>query len=388
MTVKLSQTTSFLGTMCAATALLALAACQQGSDQRSAGVAASSTPTTGAAASADAAAAASATLARADADMRTVLESLQGLGAKPIATLSVEEARQQPTVADAVMAVLEEQGRSTAPEPMASVQDITITTDGEGGAAAAIPARVYVPAGPTPMPVIVYYHGGGWVIADLDTYDASARALAKEANAIVVSSHYRQAPENKFPAAYNDAFAAYAWTLENARQFGGDPSRVAVAGESAGGNMAAGVSMLARQHGIQAPVHQVLIYPVAGTDMTTPSYQENADAIPLNKPAMEWFFDKYLRGPADVQEPLLDLVDAPNLGGMPPTTVITAEIDPLRSEGQMLADRLRQAGVPVEAMNYEGVTHEFFGTGAVVADARAAQQLAGQRLREAFAPGS
>jgi acetyl esterase len=131
-----------------------------------------------------------------------------------------------------------------------------------------------------------------------------------------------------------------------------------------------------------------MIYPVAGTDTTTPSYQENADAIPLNKPMMAWFFDKYLRGPADMQEPLINLVGAPDLGGMPPTTVITAEIDPLRSEGQMLADRLRQAGVPVEAVNYEGVTHEFFGTGAVVADARAAQQLAGQRLREAFAPGS
>ncbi|HEX6012720.1 MAG TPA: alpha/beta hydrolase, partial [Geminicoccaceae bacterium] len=183
-------------------------------------------------------------------------------------------------------------------------------------------------------------------------------------------------------------FAAYRWTLENARSLGADPSRVAVAGESAGGNMAAGVSMLARQHGLQAPVHQVLIYPVAGTDMTTPSYQENADAVPLNKPMIEWFFDKYLRGPADMQEPLIDLVDAPDLGGMPSTTLITAEIDLLRSEGQALADRLRQAGVPVEAMNYDGVTHEFFGTGAVVADARAAQQFAGQRLREAFAPGS
>jgi acetyl esterase len=161
-----------------------------------------------------------------------------------------------------------------------------------------------------------------------------------------------------------------------------------VAGESAGGNMAAGVSMLARQHGLQAPVHQVLIYPVAGTDTTTPSYQENADAVPLSKPAMEWFFDKYLRGPEDMQEPLLNLVDAPDLDGMPPTTIVTAEIDPLRSEGQALADRLRQVGIPVEAMNHEGVTHEFFGTGAVVADARAAQQLAGQRLREAFAQGS
>ncbi|HEX6012296.1 MAG TPA: alpha/beta hydrolase fold domain-containing protein, partial [Geminicoccaceae bacterium] len=238
MTVKLSNAAILLRTTCAA-ALLALAACQQGSDQRSDGIAASSTPTTAAATSADQAAAASATLAHADADMRTVLEALQELGPEPIATLSAEEARQQPTVTDAVIAVLEEQGQSTAPEPMASVQDITISTTVEGDTAAAIPARVYVPTGgSTPMPVIVYYHGGGWVIADLDTYDASARALAKEAGAIVVSSHYRQAPENKFPAAHNDAFAAYAWTPENVRRFGGDPSRVAVAGESAGGNMA------------------------------------------------------------------------------------------------------------------------------------------------------
>ena len=160
-----------------------------------------------------------------------------------------------------------------------------------------IAVRIYTPKGAGPFPVVVYYHGGGWVIADLDTYDASPRALANLANAVVVSSHYRQGPEHKFPAAHQDAFAAYRWVLANARSLKGDPSKVAVAGESAGGGLAAAVSMMARDSGAQMPVHQLLVYPIAGYDLNTPSYQENADAKPLNKAMMAWFFEKYLRSP-------------------------------------------------------------------------------------------
>ena len=256
-----------------------------------------------------------------DQDMRKVLEQYQALGPKPIATLSAEEARRQPTPADAAKAVMAQEGVKPLP-PLASKRDVTIP-----GPAGPIPARIYVPEGGGPMPVVVYYHVGGWVIADINTYDASAEALARKANAIVVSSHYRQGPEHKFPAAHQDAFTAYQWALQNARSFGGDPRRIAVVGESAGGNLAASVSMMARDRNVQMPVHQVLVYPIAGTDTNTPSYQENANAKPLDKAGMEWFFDKYLRGPQDMQNPMINLVEA-DLRRLPPTTIITAEIDP------------------------------------------------------------
>ncbi|MBC7943818.1 MAG: alpha/beta hydrolase fold domain-containing protein, partial [Burkholderiales bacterium] len=177
-----------------------------------------------------------------DPQMQAVLDQLAALGGKPIETLSAEEARKQPTPADAVKALLQKQGKSTAPMPVAKVQDGEIP-----GPAGPIRARIYTPEGGGPLPVIVYYHGGGWVIANLDTYDASARALANAAKAIVVSSHYRQAPEHKFPAAHEDAFAAYQWVLNNAVAFNGNPNRVSVVGESAGGNLAAAVALMARE---------------------------------------------------------------------------------------------------------------------------------------------
>ena len=313
-----------------------------------------------------------------DQQMQAVLTQLEALHPKPIPQLSAPEARKQPTPADAVKALLEKKGKSTAPEPVGNVTNRTIP-----GAAGPIPIRIYTPRGAGPFPVVVYYHGGGWVIADLDTYDASPRALTNLANAVVVSAHYRQGPEHKFPAAHQDAFAAYRWVLANAKSLNGDPSKVAVVGESAGGNLAAVVSMMARDSGTQMPVHQVLVYPIAGYDVNTPSYQENADAKPLNKPMMQWFFEKYLRTPADGKSPLVDLVHA-DLKELPGTTVITAQIDPLRSEGKELADRLKDAGVEVDYKNYDGAAHEFFGMGAVLDDAKAAQGQAAAGLKKGF----
>jgi acetyl esterase/lipase len=154
-------------------------------------------------------------------------------------------------------------------------------------------------------------------------------------------------------------------------------------GESAGGNLAASVSMMARDSSVPLPAYQVLVYPIAGYDVNTPSYQENADAKPLNKPMMQWFFQQYLRAPADGRTPLIDLVHA-DLAGLPAATVITAQIDPLRSEGNELADRLKDAGVQVDYKNYEGVTHEFFGMGVVVDEAKQAEQQAADGLRKGF----
>ena len=310
--------------------------------------------------------------------MNAVLNQLQAKGGKPIETLSAADARKQPTPSDAVKdLIVKKQGDAKA-EPVAQVEDRQID-----GAAGKIPARIYTPEGKGPMPIVVYYHGGGFVIATNQTYDSTPRALANQAKAIVVSVEYRKGPENKFPAAHDDAFAAYQWVLKNAASFGGDPKRVAVAGESAGGNLALNVAIRARDTQIQLPLHELLVYPVAGTDMQTASYQENANAKPLSKPMMGWFMKNYTRSPQDAQDPRLNLLQA-DLHGLKPATVITAQIDPLRSEGKALADRMKAQGVSVNYKNYDGVTHEFFGMAAVLDQAKDAQKIATSDLKNAF----
>lgn len=316
-----------------------------------------------------------------DSDMRRVIEAYMGLNPQPIHTLTPQEARQQPTPADAVQQILRERHLDEAADLNVLTEEISIP-----GPAGQLQARVYRKQESDKLhPVVVYFHGGGWVIADLDVYDASPRAMSRFGDLIVVSVHYRQAPEHPFPAAHEDAFAAYRWVLENAQSFGGDPQRVAVMGESAGGNLAAGVAMMARDSGAPAPMHMALIYPVAGVDMDTPSYRENAEALPLGKKGMEWFVKHVFANPADLQDPRINLVEA-DLTGLPPATIVCAEIDPLRSEGELLAERLQAAGVDVEQKTYNGVTHEFFGMGLVVKDAGWAEQFVAHRLKRAFDP--
>ena len=285
----------------------------------------------------------------------------------------------QPTPAEAVNALLRKRG--TTPEPLPVGRVVERTIPGPGGD---IPVRIYTPHGEGPFPVIVYTHGGGWVIATNDTYDATARALCDAVGAIVVSVEYRKAPEHRFPAAHQDAFAAYHWVLQNAEELGGDPLRVAVAGESAGGNLAVASAILARDNGIQPPAHVLAVYPVADGHTDSPSYEENADAKPLNRAMMQWFFGHYLRSPADADHPLISLIRA-DLRGLPPTTIITAEIDPLRSDGERLAKALRDAGVKVDYHTYDGVTHEFFGMGTVVKDAAKALAHAAKGLKRGLA---
>ena len=310
-------------------------------------------------------------------EMQVVIEKLMSYNDPALITLSAPEARKQHSPTDAVMDVMKE---NNIPMPPSMVDTMGKELPVSGGN---IHIRIYTPKGDGPFPVIVYYHGGGWVIANLDTYDGSARAMAEQAGAVVVSVDYRQAPEYKFPTAHNDSYAAYWWVLKNAASIKSDSSRVAVVGESAGGNLAASVSMMARDKGAPLPIYQVLVYPIAGYDTTTASYQKNAMAKPLNRPLMGWFFNKYLRTPADGKSPMISLVNA-NLKGMPPTTIITAQYDPLQSEGQMLADKLRAAGVAVNFKNYDGVTHEFFGMATVVPAAKNAQAFAASDLKGAF----
>ncbi|MEA2752094.1 MAG: hypothetical protein QOI41_6237 [Myxococcales bacterium] len=321
-------------------------------------------------------------LAAADSDMKKVLVQLDALGAKPIETLTPEEARKQPSPTDAVKALLTKEGKSTAAMEVGKVEDRKIP-----GAAGPIAVRIVTPKkadATKPLPLVVYFHGGGWVLANNDAYDSSIRGLANKTGAKVVAVEYRLAPEHKFPAAHDDALAAYQWVLKNAASIGGDPKRVAVAGESAGGNLAANVTIAARDKGIQIPMHQLLVYPVSSTSMDTQSYREWARAKPLDKNMMGWFFDKVQRSPADLKDPRLDLVNA-KLVGLPPTTIVLAEIDPLHSEGEMLGKKMKEAGVDVDMKTYDGVTHEFFGMGAVVGDAKDAMDYGGSRLEKALA---
>ncbi|MEJ7827312.1 MAG: alpha/beta hydrolase [Segetibacter sp.] len=310
--------------------------------------------------------------------MAVVIEKLTSFNSPPLVSLSAQEARKQPSPADAAMAIMKEHN---IPMPPGNADTTGKDIPVPGGQ---IHLRIYTPkTGKDSYPVIVYYHGGGWVIADLNTYHASAQGLAEQAEAVVVSVAYRQAPEMKFPSAHNDCYAAYEWTVKNAASIKGDPKRIALVGESAGGNLAASVSMMARDKGMQLPIHEVLVYPIAGYDFNTASYKESDSTKPLNSGLMKWFFQKYLKSPADGKSPMISLVLA-NLKGMPPTTIIAAEYDPLRSEGEMLSDNLKKADVNTTYKQYKGVTHEFFGMAAVVPEAKEAQGLAVDELKKAF----
>jgi acetyl esterase len=311
-------------------------------------------------------------------EMQAVVEKLQSYGDQPIETLGVGRARKNHTATDAVMAVMKDHH---IPVPIFNVDTLGKDIPAAWGN---IHLRIYTPkTGKAKYPVIVYYHGGGFVLASIDVYNTSAEILADKVGAIVISVGYRLAPQYKFPYAHNDAFLAYNWAIKNAASIKGDSTRIAVAGESAGGNLAITTAIKARDKKIQLPTAVLAIYPVAGSDMNTPSYQKNADAIPLNRPMMSWFVKKYLNKPTEAKDPLINLV-ADDLTGLPQTIVITAEIDPLQSEGLRLVDKLKADGVNVTAKNYDGVTHEFFGMGAVVPEAKDAEMFAAAQLKKAF----
>ncbi|TLV03194.1 alpha/beta hydrolase [Dyadobacter luticola] len=312
-------------------------------------------------------------------EMWAVVEKLLSYGDKPIPKSTPQEARMNHTVKDAVNDLI---GEFNVPFQIPMVDTMGVEIPVVGGN---IHARVYTPkTGTAPFPVIVYYHGGGWVIASIDVYDASARALAEKVGAMVVSVEYRKGPEFKFPTAHNDAFQAYEWVLNHAASMHGDPMRMGVAGESAGGNLAVNVSIKARDNGIMMPKHQLLVYPVAGSDTTTESYKKYHDAKPLDKPSIDWFLMHYLTNVSvESKDKRIDLVNA-NLINLPSTTIINAEIDPLETEGSILADRLNAAGVKATRKMYPGTTHEFFGTAIIVPEAKEAQDFAAEQFKEAF----
>jgi acetyl esterase len=313
-------------------------------------------------------------------EMGELLLAFAALGGKPIEALTPAEARLQPTMADAVNVLLKKRGEDTA-KFGADVTTVDATIPSQDGTQ--LTAILYTPTGSGPFPAVVYFHGGGWVIANKQVYDAGARALAKGAEAVVISVDYRQAPENKFPTAWDDALAAYKWVATNVGSWRGDPRRLALAGEGAGGNLALSTAISAAAAGVTRPRAVIAIYPVTQTGTTTESYVDSVNAKPLNKAMINWFLDKTLNSVADKTDPRLDIIHA-KLSLLPPVTIINAQIDPLRSDGAMLEEVLKQAKVKVTHKEYEGVTHEFFGAAAVLPAAKNAQSFAAEQIKDAF----
>ncbi len=306
-----------------------------------------------------------------DPKAKAFLDQAAAAGAPPFHTLPVPEARQMlltlfTSVADK--------------EPIKAVEDRLIPAPG-----VRLPVRIYTPEGTTPLPVLVYFHGGGWVLGDLETHDATCRALANAAGCMVIAVGYRLAPEHKFPTAAEDCYAATKWTVLNAAALGGDPTRIAVGGDSAGGNLAAVVAQMASDRGAPSLVFQLLVYPVTNYAFDTESYRANAEGYLLTKDAMVWFWNHYLQNESDGQNPYASPLRGQHLRNLPPALVITAEYDPLRDEGAAYAAKLREAGVPVTHTDYPGMIHGFFSMTKVVDQAKQAINEAGAALKAAFA---
>jgi acetyl esterase len=332
------------------------------------------------------------------ANMQEIIDTYAEFHTPPLEALSSANARNLPSLADAAQCVIGKHLTKRAlpfPEAVGRIEHILFpTSQGE------LLARLYYPLSSglrggagwglpgekdeMPLPVLLYFHGGGWVIGSLDTYDSSCRALCNAAQFIVMSVAYRQAPEHPFPAAVDDAFDAYRWASNNAESFGGEPDRVAVGGESAGANLAAVTCLRARDEGLRQPIHQLLIYPVTDFAFDTPSFMEFSDAKPLNESMMKWFRWHYLRNKWDQQSPYASPMRAASAAGLAPATIITAEIDPLCSDGDIYAMKLLEAGVPVASKRFDGVTHEFFGMKALLPEARYAIAFASLELAQAL----
>jgi acetyl esterase len=263
--------------------------------------------------------------------------------------------------------------------PLPRTEDIGIP-----GPAGAIPARIYDPVGTsrTATPVLAYFHGGGWVQGDLETHHGLCARLALRSGALVVAVDYRLAPEHKFPAAVEDCMAAYRWLRARGREIGGDPTWVGVGGDSAGGNLAAVVSQLARSAGDPGPACQVLIYPALDFGLGTPSHQEFEDAHIIPRDRIAWYTQQYLRQDADRSDPRAAPLRTRDLTGQPPALVITAGFDPLRDEGQMYAERLRAAGVDVVYREYPGQIHAFVSLTKAIPQGMACTQAIGDYVRE------
>lgn len=306
-----------------------------------------------------------------DPQVRDILQALAAIGGPRFTELSAVQARQW-----------FDQFRRPLDVPIGQVEDRTMS-----GPGCDIPLRLYTPvdAAPGPLPVLVYFHGGGWVVGSLDSHDPVCRSLANASGCKVISVDYRLAPEYPWPAAPDDCFAAVQWVIANGASIGVDAGRLALGGDSAGGNLTAAVTLRARDAGEPRIAFQLLIYPALDASMGLPSIEENATGYFLEKAAMEWFYGHYLGADADVMHPDISPLHAADLSGLPPAYVVTAEYDPLRDEGRAYADRLKAAGVPVDHENYATMIHGFFGFQASVEVSRQAVRKAGEVLARVLA---
>jgi acetyl esterase len=306
-----------------------------------------------------------------DEETRRILDMLAAAGRPPLHNCTPEQARQS----------FDFRPLAGVPEPVARIEDTAIP-----GPCGDIPIRIYTPQGDGPFPALMYCHGGGWVVGGLDTVDVPCRHLANRAGCVVVSVDYRLAPEHRFPAAVEDAYAAFRWLTEQARDLHVDASRIAVGGDSAGGNLAAVVALMARDRDGPQPYFQLLLYPVTDCALDTPSYLENADGYLLTRDSMAWFWNHYL-GDADRTHPYASPLRAENHHRLPPAFVVTAEFDPLRDEGEAYAHCLSAAGVSVESKRYDGTIHGFCWMPGVLGKGRVALDDAAAALNAAFVGG-
>ena len=306
-----------------------------------------------------------------DPQAKAVLDQFASMGGPQLHEMSVAQAR------ELILGMVALAGE---PESIARIENRTVP-----GPAGQIPVRIYTPVGTAPFPVLVYFHGGGWVIGNLDTHDGICRSLANRVGCLVVSVDYRLAPEHTFPAAPEDCYAATRWLAEHAGSLGGDKGRIAVGGDSAGGNLAAVVALMARDRGGPKLAFQLLVYPATDTDFETRSYRENAEGYFLTRADMVWFWNHYAPRDEDRRNPYAAPLRAASLRGLPPALVITAEFDPLCDDGNAYAARLREDGVPVRLSQQDGLIHGFFQMGAVIDRGRASVDEASRALKDAFA---
>jgi acetyl esterase len=293
-------------------------------------------------------------------------------GVPPLRGLSVAEARQQEL--ETVRAA------ARPPEPVAEVQDTAIP-----GPEGEIPLRIYRSQPEHAQPVLLWFYGGGWTLGTLEAADPVCRRLANATPCAVVAVAYRLAPEEPFPAAVEDCWAATRWVSEHGGEHGLDGGRIAVGGPSAGGNLAAATALLAREEGEPPLALQVLVYPVLEHNRETASMRESSDPVLFDRQDVAWCWAQYLAREADGASPLASPLRARDLGALPPALVITAEGDPLRDEAELYAERLQAASVPTELVRFDGMAHGFFSSADVLAEAREAQELAARALRRAFA---